>query len=58
MPFTAGFVSLFDCRRFRHVFAFFGGAVETRTFFVINVGLRINPNQAVASAIERELSEA
>jgi len=50
MPLTPGLGSFFDCLGFGHVFAFFGGAVETRAFLVVNMRLGVNPNQAVASA--------
>ena len=50
MPLGSKLVSSLNRLGFRHVFAFLCGAVETRTFFVIHVGLGVNPNQAVASA--------
>jgi hypothetical protein len=53
MPFAPGFVSFLNRFGFGHVFALFGGPVETRAFFVINMRFGVNPNKAMASARRR-----
>ena len=50
MPLGSSFVSFLNRLGFGHVFPFFGSAVETRAFLVVNVCLGVNPNLAVASA--------
>jgi hypothetical protein len=53
MPFAPGFVSFLNRFGFGHVFALFGGPVETRAFRVINMRFGVNPNKAMASPSRR-----
>ncbi len=50
MPLAAELVAFLNRFGFGHVFTFFGGAVETGAFLVVNVRFAVNPNQAMASA--------
>ena len=46
---ACSFIAFLDRIGFGHVFAFFGGAVETRALPMVNVRFSIDPNQTVAS---------
>lgn len=52
---AGGFVSFFNRFGFGHVLAFLRGAVETRAFLVVHMGLGVNPNQAVPAAGSRRI---
>lgn len=50
MPLAPELVSFLDSSGFGHVLAFFGGAVKTRTLFMVNMRFGVNPNQPMTSA--------